>query len=260
MNKAKRNECMLDPLIVRLSDSVTIIRGDCLAMLDGLEFDAVVTDPPYGIAFQRGNSGRGIDCNTNRKPIHGDDHPFDPRHIISLEGCSKTRAGKPRTPVRPVVMFGPNHYAKHMPDHGQWLVWDKSCGKGAASSFVDAEFIWMNRRNPRCIFRHFWMGCMRTGDCNPGRMKRTHPSMKPPELMAWLIETARIGVGKTVLDPYMGSGTTGIACIRTGRKFIGIEIDAEYFDIARKRIENELRQGLLPLTHNVGIDYQARLP
>ena len=214
--------------VVRLSDDVTIIRGDCLPMLDGLEFDAVVTDPPF----------------------HGDDKPFDPSHIIALEGRSKTRVGTPRTPERPVVMFGPNHYAKHMPDHGQWLVWDKSCGKGPANSFVDAEFIWMNRRNARCIFRHFWMGAMRAGDCNPGRMKRTHPSMKPPELMAWLIETARIGVGKTVLDPYMGVGSTGIACIRTGRAFIGIEIDAEYFDIARERLENELRQGLLPLTYN----------
>jgi site-specific DNA-methyltransferase (adenine-specific) len=60
----------------------------------------------------------------------------------------------------------------------------------------------------------------------------------------------RIAEGATVLDPYMGSGTTGIACIRTGRKFIGIEKSAEYFEIARQRLENELRQGLLPLTHN----------
>ena len=51
-------------------------------------------------------------------------------------------------------------------------------------------------------------------------------------------------------DPFMGSGSTGIACIRTGRKFIGIEKDARYFEIARQRLENELRQGLLPLTHN----------
>ncbi|MBK7356339.1 DNA methyltransferase [Propionivibrio sp.] len=68
------------------------------------------------------------------------------------------------------------------------------------------------------------------------------PSQKPVELMLWCIETARIGLGKTILDPYMGSGSTGVAAVRTGRKFIGVEIDREYFDIACKRISDEQAQ------------------
>jgi DNA modification methylase len=67
--------------------------------------------------------------------------------------------------------------------------------------------------------------------------------------------------GGTVLDPFMGSGTTGIACIRTGRKFIGIERDARYFEIAKQRLEAELRQGLLPLEHtNPPINERCRQP
>jgi len=231
-------------LVLRLSDSVTIIRGDCRDMLSSLEFDAVVTDPPYGISFQRGKSGKGFDCNTNRKPIFGDDVDFDPTPLLKLT------LRKSIENYRALVMFGPNHYASKIPKAGQWLVWDKSCGQGPANSFVDAEFIWMNRRNPRCIFRHFWMGALRKGEGNQNNSKRTHPSAKPVELMAWLIETARIGTGKTILDPYMGTGSTGVACIKSGRKFIGIEIDPDHFETARLRLEKELAQGRLGLTQN----------
>jgi DNA modification methylase len=81
---------------------------------------------------------------------------------------------------------------------------------------------------------------------------RVHPAQKPVELLKWCMDQARVPEGATVLDPYMGSGTTGVACIRTGRKFIGIEIDAGHFATARKRLENELRQGMLPLEQNNG--------
>jgi predicted RNA methylase len=75
-----------------------------------------------------------------------------------------------------------------------------------------------------------------------------HPTVKPVDLMRYLV-TLVCREGGTVLDPFMGSGTTGIACIRTGRKFIGIEKDARYFEIAKQRLERESRQGLLPLPH-----------
>ena len=223
------------PLFVQLAPDVLIIHGDCRDVLPTLAFDAVVADPPYGIGFVKGPGGNGFNCNTNYKPIIGDDIEFDPTHLLELEGLTKNGVGR-----RAVVLMGANHYCARLPHRGQWLVWDKSCGQGPAVSFVDAEFIWMNRRNPRCIFRHLWMGAVRAGDCNSNRIQRMHPSMKPPELMAWLIETARIGIGKTVCDPYMGSGTTGLACLRSGRKFIGIEIDEEYFEISRARLTAEL--------------------
>jgi site-specific DNA-methyltransferase (adenine-specific) len=76
-----------------------------------------------------------------------------------------------------------------------------------------------------------------------------HPCEKPLALLEHII-TASTRQGATVRDDFMGGGSTGIACIRTGRKFVGIEKDARYFEIARKRLENEMRQGLLPLAYN----------
>jgi len=71
---------------------------------------------------------------------------------------------------------------------------------------------------------------------------RVHPTQKPVTLMEWCMEMAKVPKGATVLDPFMGSGTTGVACVKTGRNFIGIEIDETYFKIAQKRIEDAQRQ------------------
>lgn len=202
--------------------------GDCLELLaDGhLKCDAIVSDPPYGIAFQHGGGGNGIaaDCYTGK--IIGDDVPFDPAPWIKHAGD------------KPVVLFGADHYKTALPEGGRFIVWDKSCGQGTAATFSDAEFAWTNRRNPRSIFRHFWMGATRSDDgFDSKKSKRKHVSQKPVNLMAWCIEHARIGVDKVVLDPYMGSGSTGIACLQTGRRFVGVEIDPDHFATACSRIE-----------------------
>ena len=217
----------------------TIYHGDCreiVPMLGKRGFDAVVTDPPYGVNFVHGGGGGGIVSQGKSKPIFGDDKAFDPAWLVELGGKSKAKKGKFLTQATPVLIFGANHFPVSEFSNGQWLVWDKSCGQGPNASFVDAEFAWMNRRSARCIYRHFWMGIMRAGMDNPSKSARCHPSQKPVELMMWCIETARIGLGKTVLDPYMGSGSTGVACRLNGRKFIGIELDEQYCEIAAKRL------------------------
>jgi site-specific DNA-methyltransferase (adenine-specific) len=224
----------MEPLVVRLSDSVTIIHGDCRDVLP-VECDAVVTDPPYGINYKAPTGHHKLGHLGNRKLIHGDAIPFDPSWII--DAFLKPTGGNGGQ--KPIILWGANHYANRLPD-GQWLCWDKACGKGPHSSFQDAEFAWSSRKTPRCIFHHLWLGLLREGEDASGRARRKHPSQKPVELMLWCLETARIGLGKIVFDPYMGSGTTGIACIRTGRQFIGVETDKEYFEIARVRLENEL--------------------
>ena len=81
-----------------------------------------------------------------------------------------------------------------------------------------------------------WMGLARSGEGNSSKMARHHPSQKPVELMRWCLDHARIGIGKAVLDPYMGTGTTGVAALTTGRRFVGVEIDREDFDVACERI------------------------
>ena len=210
--------CTLDGLVV-LSDSVSIINADCRAVVP-LACDAVVTDPPYGVNSDRGDG-------KIRGGIHGDEAPPDLRWVAAF----------------PAVVWGGNNFCDQLPRSTGWLVWDKTHCEGCEHS--QAEIAWTNTVRTVRIHREAYHGFMRQRD------GWFHQHQKPPALMAWAMQWLKEGA--TVLDPYMGSGTTGIACIRTGRKFIGIEIDAGHFATARARLENELRQGLLPLTHNIAL-------
>ncbi|MGI6158109.1 MAG: DNA-methyltransferase [Saccharofermentanales bacterium] len=224
------------------SAHATLYCGDCRDIMPLLKgCDACVTDPPYGINFSYGarqTSGKisaKYWVNAGKK-IKGDNKPFDPAPILAMF-CAKSRS-------LPVAIFGADHFSSRLPD-GTWYCWDKSCGMGPAIQYTDAEYIWSNRRNARRIFRHLWLGVLRAGeDYSSPTTRKLHMSQKPVELMMWLIETIRIGVGKTILDPYMGSGSTGVAAIRTGRKFIGIEIDPEHAATAAWRIEETERKFL----------------
>lgn len=231
-------------MIRTLSEDCTIILGDCKQWLGEVKFDAIITDHPYGINFQHSGCSNEFIKKSDKsfsvsrtRPILGDDKPFDPTHLLAAVYESKGH-------IKPLAIFGANHFCQYFGTDvgGQWYVWDKSCGKGPNSSFIDAEFIWANRKNPRCIFRHLWMGAIRAGEGSSENEKRMHVSQKPIELMVQLVESCRVGVGQVVCDPYMGSGSTGIAALRTGRKFVGIELDEYYFKIAEKRLMRELRQ------------------
>lgn len=213
-----------------------LFRGDSLAMLQaGLlpKWDALVSDPPYGIGFQHGGGGNAATKSRTGRII-GDDKPFDPTPW--LEAATRSRKGA--LADKAVVLWGADHYKTRLPEGGRFICWDKSCGKGPAVSFVDAEFAWTSRRNPRCIVRHVWMGAVRAHDGFDGKtVSRHHVSQKPVSVMAWCLEHARIGIDEWVLDPYMGSGSTGVACLLTGRRFIGVEIDPAHFEVACQRIE-----------------------
>ena len=175
--------------------------------------------PPYGISYVHGGGGKGRWGRVNHSvPIHGDDQPFDPTPLL-------------RFPV--VLMFGADHYRRRLPDGGTLIAWDKSVGKGPKDSFADAEFIWTNLKIKRNVIRYLWKGiaCEKAGEEN-GR--RWHPTTKPQGVMRWCLE--QIPQAGVILDPYMGSGSTGCAAVALGRTFIGIEIDRRYFDIACERI------------------------
>ncbi len=211
-----------------LDRGVTLYCADCLdVQLDGV--DAVITDPPYGIDHVHSGGGLGKHNRRNLQPILGDSEPFDPSPWLEF-------------PV--VVMLGADHYAQRLP-RGRWLVWDKLAGMTSFDDFSDVEVAWQNRTGAARIFRYLWKGICQQGDKEGGR---NHPSQKPTPLMAWLMDQGGVHSGETVLDPYMGSGTTGIACLRTGRRFIGIEKDPKHFQTALERIKRELAQGVLQLT------------
>jgi DNA modification methylase len=231
MNEAKRNECMLDPFVVRLSDSVTIIHGDCRDVLP-VECDAVVTDPPYGIEADKANAHSSIRDNAAWPASEWDKQRPDDETLHKLPTLALL-----------VAVWGGNYFADCFPASGGWLIWRKPEAE-TGFSLADAELCWTSQK---------FAARMKTMQRRDGN---DHPTQKPVAVMAWTMDALKVPDGATVLDPYMGSGTTGIACIRTGRKFIGIEKDARYFEVARDRLEKELRQGLLPLTHNDQVEFQ----
>ena len=110
-----------------------------------------------------------------------------------------------------------------------FLIWDK---QNDGRDFADCEMAWTNIDAVARIFRK------RPMNMDGGK---EHPTQKPVALMAWCI--AKATNAKTVLDPFMGSGTTGVACANLGRSFVGIEREKKYFDLACERIEQAQRQG-----------------
>lgn len=216
--------------------SCTLYLGDCREILPTLpRVDAVVTDPPYGIGEAAGKNAsrskpmKGHELRMPGKTIvahdYGDDDwddtPIDPALIAAVLGASKWQ-----------IIFGGNYYA--LPPTSCWLVWDKLNGD---SDFADCELAWTNLPKAVRRIRFLWNGMLR----RERDIAREHPTQKPVDVMKWCIEHLPADA-QTILDPFMGSGTTGVACVKLGRRFIGIEIDEKYFSIACRRIEQAYAQ------------------
>jgi hypothetical protein len=215
------------PVVVRLSDSVTIIHGDCLDVLPTLLPRLVyLTDQPYGTGWVRGGGGVG---EFNAKHERPEWDVWDLEWIARLNAPKLIAAFCPVGKCEELCNALPSPMVMH---------YRKS---NVRPNGVDREPIVVSP--PRQV-REF-KKLAYNGDMP------LHPCQKPENVMLWLVNELS-DEGETISDPFMGSGTTGIACIRTGRKFIGIEKDPVHFATARLRLEKELRQGLLPLTHNAG--------
>lgn len=197
--------------------------GDCLEILPALgKVDAVVTDPPYGIGEANKNfASRGKLASADKyERSDWDDRPA----FEAIAECLCLSDWQ--------IIFGGNYYPL---SPSRYLVWDKM---GPANDFADCELAWTNIPGAVRRFRYLWNGCMR----REREIERTHPTQKPVGVMEWCLGFLPDGV-QTILDPFMGSGTTGVACAKLGWKFTGIEIEPKYFDIACKRIEDAYRQG-----------------
>jgi len=209
-----------------------LILGDCREVLPTLgKVDAVITDPPYGI-------GESSKNHKSRNRVKGG------KAIISPDyGCSDWDDSPPESDLieacigagKFAVLWGGNYFT--VPPNGKWLVWDKI----NSGDFADCELAWTNLPGAVRMVKHMWNGMLRDGE-EKGQ-QRVHPTQKPVAVMAWCIEQA--GKPQTILDPFMGSGTTGVAAVRMGRQFIGIEREPKYFDIACRRIEDAQRQASL---------------
>lgn len=155
--------------------------------------------------------------------IMNDDKPFDPSHLLGLGEI--------------VVLWGGNHFADKLPSSPCWFIWDKRAVSKHTNDFADCELAWTNKKGVARVFRHQWDGMMKSSERG---VARVHPTQKPIALMRWCI--AQIEPAETIVDPYMGSGSTGVACAMAGKSFIGIEIDEGYFDVACKRIRDAYSQ------------------
>ncbi len=197
-----------------------LILWDCLEIMPSLPpVDAVVTDPPYGIGRDGQKESNGKHGGRKGYEFKG----WDSRRPGPEVFRTLMRAGRER------VIWGGNYFADMLPATMKWLVWDK----GQRINQSDGELAWTSVDGALRIFTLNRVALMTDG--------AQHPTQKPVEVMKWSIEQLP-GDCLTILDPFMGSGTTGVACVKLGRKFIGIEIDPGYFDIACKRIAEAYRQ------------------
>jgi hypothetical protein len=183
---------------------------------------AVVSDPPYGMGWdtdsRRFSGGETPEIRGRghaKRRVDGDEKPFDPAPWLDYPE---------------VILFGWNHFAQRTPP-GTTLVWMK---KLAPNSFLsDAEVAWQKGGQGVYVFQDASM------NGSGANFPRLHPTQKPVGLMEWCVGRTK---AETIFDPFMGSGTTGVAALNLGRGFVGVEKDKDYFDIACERIDQAQRQ------------------
>lgn len=210
----------------------TLYLGDCMDILPTLgKVDAVVCDPPYGIGADKAAKAAAdqrIKANGKSKAgrgwkDYGESNWDDCRPCAEIFDLIIAKSENQ-------IIWGGNYFTDFLPPTMQWLVWDKG---QRDFSLADCEFAWSSQNKAARIFNYARGKALQDG--------KEHPTQKPIALMKWCIEHLPKDC-ETILDPFMGSGTTGVACVKLGRSFIGIEREAKYFDIACKRIEDAYKQ------------------
>lgn len=202
----------------------TLYLGDCRDILPTLgKVDAVVTDPPYGIKADRDRNSEQWGWRDYGEGGWDNERPTPDAMALVLQ------AGKH------CVVWGGNYFPDMLPANplSKWLVWDKG---QEGFSLADCEFAWCSFEG--AIRRKFYARASAMQD------GKEHPTQKALAVMKWCIDQLPKGCS-TIIDPYLGSGTTGVAAVQMERAFTGIEKSERYFDIACKRIEDAQRQGNL---------------
>ena len=210
--------------------NATLYLGDCSIILPQLEpADLLLTDPPYGISIDStlakaaGTKSKG---GAAYKRDYGQtdwDKSAPPFWLFLLMA----------TKAKTQIIWGGNYFG--LPETKCFLVWDKDNG---TTKFADCELAWTNLDMPVRLKKYTWNGMIQQN--MKQKEERVHPTQKPVSVMEWCLSFVPDAV--TVLDPFMGSGTTGVACHNMGKEFIGIEREPKYFDIACKRIEKAQKQ------------------
>jgi len=195
--------------------------GDCESIVKYLKFDAIVSDPPYGGNYDTDYTRftKGAYKHHKFNKIHGDNKSFNSDFWV--EKSEKA------------ILFGYPHFANKVP-LGTILIWCKKRDKKLGKFCSDCELAWFSQGRGCYLFHYIWDGFDREGE----RTETLHPTQKPVTLMRWCISKLNLPIGSVILDPFLGSGSTGVAALQMGYRFIGIEIDPVFFDISCKRILN----------------------
>jgi len=226
-----------------------IYLGDCLDLIKEIpdkSIDLVLTDPPYGIGeCGKKNYSRDTSPGISKGNISGKPRTkqikatrYTPKDWDFIKP-SKQYFDEIRRISTNQIIFGGNYFANILPPSSCWLVWDKD----NSGDFADCELCWTSFSSAVRKFEYRWNGMLQ--EDMKHKEVREHPTQKPVKLIEQIIYKYS-DEGMTILDPFLGSGTTAVACINTGRNFIGIEKDEEYFSIAQKRVkeaQGQLRLG-----------------
>lgn len=205
-----------------------IKNGDCLELMKEFpdkSIDLIITDPPYGKKADRGTNGFG--SAKNRTYRGGWDSKIPEKAVFD----EMFRIAKN------VIIFGGNYFAHYLPPSKCWIFWGKKGDIAFKNPFAYGELIYTTFTKPvkKIVFRQ-------QGFITDSKDRRYHPTQKPSELVQTLIEQFS-NEGDIILDPFLGSGTTAVAAVKTNRHYIGFELDPNYFDIACKRL-NECENGV----------------
>ena len=202
----------------RIIGNCTLYLADCLDVFPLLPpVDLLVTDPPYGIKADKGTNGFGV---SKVRTYRGgwDDRIPGKEYFAAMFAGSKHQ-----------IIFGGNYFTEFLPPTKSWIVWDKIGGYEFKNPFSDAELAWTSFSFPTRKITVVQQGFVAE------EKERYHPTQKPVKLLTRILNDYG-KEGDLVLDCFMGSGSVGVACIKTERRFIGIEADPHYFEIACQRI------------------------
>jgi len=208
----------------------TLHNGDCLQYMRSMQdksVDLILTDPPYGIGINQNSKPVGIASNLSRM---ANDKTWDD-NIPSAEYFKEMfRVSKNQ------IVFGANYFWESFYSSPCYIIWDKR-GNLPKVPFCDTEFAWTSFDKMSKKYTVINHGFIK--DSNDE--KTIHPTQKPSELFVNILRDFAKD-GQVIFDPFMGSGTAGVACERLGLPFIGCEISTEYFQIAERRIQSAALQ------------------
>jgi len=208
--------------------TIELVNGDCLQYMATLEdnsFDLAVVDPPYGIG-EDGKSNHSRGCLARSTQFAAKDWDKSPPPQIYFEELIRVSKRQ--------IIWGGNYF--NLPPSSCYLVWDKINGR---TDFADCELAWTSFKTAVRQFRFQWQGFIQ-GDMK-NKQKRIHPTQKPIQLYQWIFDKYAKKDWR-ILDTHLGSGSSAIAAHDSGLDFVGIELDADYFQAAKERLETHQQQ------------------